>query len=30
MHHGLWEPYGGLTVAGGESFNFQFQRPGAA
>lgn len=30
MHHGLWEPYAGLTVAGGESFNFQFQRPGAA
>jgi hypothetical protein len=29
MHHGLWESYDGLTVAGGESFNFQFERHGA-
>jgi hypothetical protein len=30
MDHGLWEPYDGLTVTGGESFNFRFQRPGSA
>lgn len=30
MHHGLWEDYDGLTVDGGESFNFQFERHGAA
>lgn len=29
MHHGLWEHYDGLTVNGGESFNFQFDRHGA-
>jgi len=32
MHHGLWEDYKGLEppVGGGESFNFQFGRHGAA
>lgn len=28
LGEGLWQPYAGITVKGGESFNFQFKRRG--